>query len=71
MQSFSAKIDKSLFERLKKTPKNKAWKNWLCHFWRTLTFSDQEGKNCITHEKLHSAEELFLFNAALSSCSIA
>jgi len=42
-QSFSAWIDKSLFERLKKK-KKKAWKNWLCHFWRTFNIFWSERK---------------------------
>lgn len=40
----SAGIDKALFERWKKKI-NESLENWLCHFWRTLTFSGQEGKN--------------------------
>lgn len=49
----------------------KAWKNWLCHFWRSLLCSDQEGKNDVPGEKLHAAEAFFLCSVALSSCSIA
>lgn len=75
----SAKIDKSLFERWKggggvgMGGKKKGLEKlaWLCHFWRTFTFSDQERKNGITHEKLRWAEALFLFSAAWSRWSIA